>query len=244
MTRPMPSGVSQFFVERAYTEGGGTNIVNVILVDFRSFDTMGEIVVLCLVALTVFALLRRFRPAEESIESPEQQRYQDAFDDAEPDRAPGDTISDYLLIPRLIMIWLFPVIGTFAVYLFMRGHDLPGGGFAAGVTLSIAFVVQYMASGTRWVEDHLRVLPLRWMGLGLLTSVFTGAGAWWFGYPFLTTSFQYVELPIIGKMPLASALLFDLGVFALVVGATVLILIALAHQSLRSTRSTRAAESE
>ncbi|MCJ8142396.1 monovalent cation/H+ antiporter subunit A [Ancylobacter sp. A5.8] len=244
MTRPLPTSVSRFFVERAYTEGGGTNIVNVILVDFRGFDTMGEIVVLCLVALTVFALLRRFRPAEESIETPAQQRYQDAFDDAEPDRAPGETIRDYLLIPRLIMLWLFPVIGTFAVYLFMRGHDLPGGGFAAGITLSIGFVVQYMASGTRWVEDHLRVLPLRWMGLGLLTSAFTGMGSWWFGYPFLTSHFQYVELPVIGKVPAASALLFDLGVFALVVGATVLILIALAHQSLRSTRSARAMEGE
>ena len=59
--------------------------------------------------------------------------------------------------------------------------------------------------------------------------------------PFLTTSFQYLELPVLGKVPMASALLFDLGVFVLVVGATVLILIALAHQSIRSAKpSTRA----
>ncbi len=242
MTRPLPESVSRFFIERAYSEGGGRNIVNVILVDFRGFDTMGEIVVLCLAALTVFALLRRFRPAPESIESPEQQRIQNAYDEAAPDRRPGDTATDDMLIPRLIMHWLFPVIAVLAVYLFMRGHDLPGGGFAAGITLSIAFVVQYMASGTRWVEDHLRVLPLRWMGLGLLTSAATGVGSWWFGYPFLTSHFQYVELPFIGKMPTASALLFDLGVFLLVVGATVLILIALAHQSLRSSRAAQAAE--
>ena len=242
MTRPLISSVSRFFVERAYSEGGGTNIINVILVDFRGFDTMGEIVVLCLAALTVFALLRRFRPAPESIRTPEQQRIQNAYDEASPDRSPGDTVADYMLIPRLIMHWLFPVIAVMAVYLFMRGHDLPGGGFAAGITLSIAFVVQYMASGARWVEDHLRVLPLRWMGLGLLTSCATGVGSWWFGYPFLTSHFQYVELPLIGKMPAASALLFDLGVFALVVGATVLILIALAHQSLRSSRAAQANE--
>ncbi|RTL90646.1 monovalent cation/H+ antiporter subunit A [Ancylobacter aquaticus] len=242
MTRPLTSSVSRFFVERAYSEGGGTNIINVILVDFRGFDTMGEIVVLCLAALTVFALLRRFRPAPESIRTPEQQRIQNAYDEASPDRSPGDTVADYMLIPRLIMHWLFPVIAVMAVYLFMRGHDLPGGGFAAGITLSIAFVVQYMASGARWVEDHLRVLPLRWMGLGLLTSCATGVGSWWFGYPFLTSHFQYVELPLIGKMPAASALLFDLGVFALVVGATVLILIALAHQSLRSSRAAQANE--
>ncbi|PZQ84623.1 MAG: monovalent cation/H+ antiporter subunit A [Ancylobacter novellus] len=242
MTRPLPDSVSRFFVERAYTEGGGTNIVNVILVDFRGFDTMGEIVVLCLAALTVFALLRRFRPAPESAGSPEQQRIQDAYDDAEPSRSPGDTFADYMLIPRLVMNWLFPVIAVLAVYLFMRGHDLPGGGFAAGITLSIAFVVQYIASGARWVEDHLRVLPLRWMGLGLLTAISTGMGSWVFGYPFLTSHFRYGELPVFGKIPLASALLFDLGVFALVVGATVLILIALAHQSLRSSRASQAAD--
>ena len=242
MTRPLPQSVSRFFVENAYTEGGGTNIVNVILVDFRAFDTMGEIVVLCLAGLTVFALLRRFRPAPESIESPEQQRIQDAYDEAAPDRTLGDTVTDYMLIPRLIMNWLFPVIAVMAVYLFMRGHDLPGGGFAAGVTLSIAFIVQYMASGTRWVEDHLRVLPLRWMGAGLLISAGTGAGSFWFGYPFLTSHFQYLDIPFIGKVPAASALLFDLGVFALVVGATVLVLIALAHQSLRSNRAAQAAE--
>ncbi len=166
MTRPLPESVSRYFVERAYTEGGGTNIVNVILVDFRGFDTQGEIAVLCIVALTVFALLRRFRPATEATESPEQQRIQNALDDAAPDRQVGDTLSDYLFIPRIIMHWMFPVIGVLAVYLFMRGHDLPGGGFAAGITLSITFIVQYMASGTRWVEDRLRVLPLRWMGLG------------------------------------------------------------------------------
>lgn len=239
MTRPLPESVSRYFVERAYTEGGGTNIVNVILVDFRGFDTQGEIAVLCIVALTVFALLRRFRPATEATESPEQQRIQNALDDAAPDRQVGDTLSDYLFIPRIIMHWMFPVIGVLAVYLFMRGHDLPGGGFAAGITLSITFIVQYMASGTRWVEDRLRVLPLRWMGLGLLTSIATGVGSWFFGYPFLTSEARYVDLPVVGKVPMASALLFDLGVFALVVGATVLILVALAHQSLRTTRLSR-----
>ncbi len=86
------------------------------------------------------------------------------------------------------------------------------------------------------VEDRLRILPLRWIGLGLLFAAATGAGSWFFGYPFLTTFFQYTEIPHIGKMPTASALLFDLGVFTLVVGATVLVLIALAHQSLRKHR--------
>ena len=82
MTRPAPDSISRYFVENAYTKGGGTNVVNVILVDFRGFDTLGEITVLGVVALTVYALLRRFRPAPESIPVPEQQRAQDAHDDA------------------------------------------------------------------------------------------------------------------------------------------------------------------
>jgi multicomponent K+:H+ antiporter subunit A len=62
MTRPAPQSISPFFIDRALPEGGGTNVVNVMLVDFRGFDTLGEITVLGIVALTVYALLRRFRP--------------------------------------------------------------------------------------------------------------------------------------------------------------------------------------
>ncbi len=70
MTRPGPDSIARFFVENAYTQGGGTNIVNVILVDFRAFDTLGEITVLGIVAITVYALLRRFRPAPDSVPVP------------------------------------------------------------------------------------------------------------------------------------------------------------------------------
>lgn len=241
MTRPAVDGIGSFFLENAYTEGGGTNVVNVMLVDFRAFDTLGEIAVLGVVALTVFSLLRRFRPASESIGKPQQQLAQNAFDQDRPERSPGDTIAAYLLVPSQIMQWLFPVIIVVAVYLFMRGHDLPGGGFVGGLTMSIAFILQYMAGGTRWVEDRLRILPVIWIGSGLGIALLTGLGAWLFGYPFLTTYFQYVDIPWIGRVPLASALLFDLGVFLLVVGSTVLILIALAHQSVRSPRMSRAA---
>ncbi len=237
MTTPVVQTIGDYFLERAYPEGGGTNVVNVILVDFRGFDTMGEITVLAIVALTVFALLRRFRPASDSTDAPEQQRVQNQYDDAEPDREVGETLREYLMVPSVIMQWMFPVIITLAAYIFLRGHDLPGGGFAAGVIMSIGFLLQYLAGGTRWVEDRLRILPVRWIGVGLMLSALTGLGAWLFGYPFLTSYFRYLELPFIGKMPMASALLFDLGVFVLVVGAVVLMLIAIAHQSLRSYRS-------
>ncbi len=236
MKQPVPDAIASYFLEKAYTEGGGRNVVNVILVDFRGFDTLGEIAVLGIVALTVYALLRRFRPAPDTMLMPEQQQIQARFDEERPERNAGDTVREYLLIPSVIMQWMFPVIITFAVYILMRGHDLPGGGFSAGLTLSIAFLLQYLAGGTRWAEDRIRILPLRWMGVGLIMATVTGIGAWFLGYPFLTSHFQYLTVPLIGKMPAATALLFDLGVFLLVVGSTVLILVALAHQSIRINR--------
>jgi multicomponent K+:H+ antiporter subunit A len=239
MVLPMPDTIGSYFLERAYKEGGGRNVVNVILVDFRGFDTMGEITVLAAVALAVYALLRRFRPAATSIASPVQQRQQDEFDEVDPDRKRGDTVADYLLVPAVIMQWMFPVIIVLSLYLFMRGHDLPGGGFSAGVALATAFILQYLASGTIQVEDRLRVLPVLWIGFGLLLAAATGMASWLFGYPFLTSYSQYVDLPLIGPVPAASAIMFDLGVFGLVLGATVLMLIALAHQSIRKLRAAR-----
>ncbi|MGH7104575.1 MAG: monovalent cation/H+ antiporter subunit A [Acetobacteraceae bacterium] len=226
MTRPAIEGISRYFIEHAHSKGGGNNIVNVILVDFRGFDTLGEITVVGTVALAVFALLRRFRPAPDSIALPPRQR-----DDARPPPLP---------VPMLLMRLLFPVIGLVALFLLLRGHDLPGGGFVAGLTMAVAFLVQYMAGGARWVEARLRIHPVRWMGAGLLLAAGAGAGAWGFARPFLTA----YSLPLVGTIALPSVLVFDAGVFALVVGAVVLVLAALAHQSIRTRPPTRSAEPE
>jgi multicomponent K+:H+ antiporter subunit A len=244
MILPPADTISRYFVENAYTAAGGTNIVNVILVDFRGFDTLGEITVVAVVALTVYALLRRFRPAPDSIPVPEQQRAQNLADEAHPDRSKGDTVKGAMATPAVMMAVLFPVIGVAAIFLLLRGHDQPGGGFIAGITMAIAVILQYMARGAEWVEARLRIVPGAWMGFGLILAGGTGAGAWMFSRPFLTSSFSYAELPVIGRIPLASAILFDLGVFALVVGATVLMLIALAHQSVRSHRLPPPAETK
>jgi multicomponent K+:H+ antiporter subunit A len=235
MTRPLHNSVAHTFLEKSYSEGGGRNVVNVILVDFRGFDTMGEITVLGIVALTVYALLRRFRPAPDSLERRSKQ-----LPKPRERRAVGtterDALAELMYVPALLMHWIFPLIGVMGAYLFIRGHDRPGGGFAAGIAIAIAFILQYIATDTRWVESRLSIRPVQWMGLGLLCAILTGAAAWIFGNPFLTSHFQYVNVPLIGRVPIASALLFDLGVFLLVIGSTTLMLTALAHQSLRGSR--------
>lgn len=236
MTSPAPDSISKFFLERAYTDGGGTNVVNVILVDFRGFDTLGEITVLGVVALTVFALLRRFRPAADSVGVPEQQR---PLNGQYIDHMEGGAAGGFLPIPAVVVQLLFPFMVLMAVFLFLRGHDLPGGGFIAGITMAIALILQYMAAGIDVVETRLRISPLRWISFGLLTAACAGGAPWLFSRPFLTSYMNYAELPLIGAVPTASAVIFDLGVFLLVVGSTALMLVALAHQSIRSHRVAR-----
>src|SRR5690606_34868473 len=225
-----------FFVENAYEGAGGHTVVNVLPVDIRAFDTMGEIPVRGVAALAVFALLRRFRPRRELLGGTKQQQRQAAFDAAAGDREVGDTATEFLYVAGTAMHLMFPVLGVLAVYLFVRGHDDPGGGFAAGVAMAIAFILQYMARGARWVEERLRVLPVRWIGAGLLVAVSTGAGAWLFGRPLLKSYYERVDFPLLGSVPVASAMLFDLGVLLLVVGAPVLMPVALAHRSIRAPR--------
>jgi multicomponent K+:H+ antiporter subunit A len=238
MTRPFPQSISPFFLEHALAEGGGTNVVNVMLVDFRGFDTFGEITVLGVVALTVYALLRRFRPARESMALPVQQRAQadDGSSDLLNPRLAKDTAVGYLMVPAVLVRLLLPLAVLVSVYFFMRGHNAPGGGFVAGLVMSVALVLQFIVSGTEWVEEHLRIYPRRWIAGGLLLALATGSGAVVFGYPFLTTHTAHLHLPVLGELHVPSALFFDIGVFALVLGATMLILTALAHQSIRSHR--------
>jgi multicomponent K+:H+ antiporter subunit A len=239
MTRPFPQSISPFFLARSLPEGGGSNVVNVMLVDFRGLDTLGEITVLGAVALTVYALLRRFRPAPESLALPPQQQAipADLVTDLVHAQTVADTARGYLLVPAVLARLVLPVAVVVAVHLFMRGHNAPGGGFVAGLVLSTAFILQYIVSGTQWVEAHMRLRPQRWIATGLLVATFTGLGSLWFGYPFLTTHTAHVHVPLLGELHVASALFYDIGVFALVVGATLLILTALGHQAVRGHRA-------
>jgi multicomponent K+:H+ antiporter subunit A len=244
LTRTAPQSISPFFLARALPDGGGANVVNVMLVDFRAFDTLGEITVLGIVGITVFALLRRFRPPREAIEKPDQQLAVTpgvATDLLHP-RTGVESAEGYMTVPAVLVRLLLPIAGTMALYLFLRGHNEPGGGFVAGLVVAIAFIAQYMVSGTQWVEARMNLRPPLWIAWGLLVALTTGAGSIVLGYPFLTSHTAHFELPLVGEVHVPTALFFDIGVFAVVLGATLLALTALAHQSLRSRRRPRPPE--
>ncbi|WP_164019645.1 monovalent cation/H+ antiporter subunit A [Pyxidicoccus trucidator] len=239
MTRDFPERTS-FFLQHALSGGGGRNVVNVMLVDFRGFDTFGEGVVLALVALTVYALLRRFRPATEVMTLPPQQQVlpADLQTDLVNPRQARDTAVGYLMVPAVLIRLLLPVSGVVAAFFFVRGHNAPGGGFVAGLVMSVGFLLQYLVSGTEWVEERLRLAPRTLIAVGLLLVLGTAVGSFVVGYPLLTSHTFHVKAPVLGEVHLGSATFFDLGVFCLVLGSTLFILVALAHQSIRAHRAT------
>ncbi|MFI9457599.1 monovalent cation/H+ antiporter subunit A [Acinetobacter sp. NPDC052428] len=210
MTRDHNS-ISWFFLQQSIPLGGGTNVVNVILVDFRGFDTFGEITVLGIAAIGVLSLMDGMR-------------------------AHGTTMTQGLtyrfnpspLMLRITASWILPVALVVSLYIFMRGHNLPGGGFIAGLVTSLALIIQYIAVGQDKTEQLLGAKSGRlyeiWIGVGLTIAGLTGVAAWFWSRPFLTSAHIYVSPPIIGEMHLASAALFDVGVYVTVVGATMLMI--------------------
>jgi multicomponent K+:H+ antiporter subunit A len=177
--------------------------------------------------------LRRFRPAPESREQPRPQR-EDAARDA---LASNEGLpTGYMRIPATVGRMLLPMAGLVSLYFLLRGHNAPGGGFVGGLVMATAIIVQYMTSGVLWVESRLRIHPQYWMAVGLNCAGFAGILAWFGAKPYLTSMEWHAHVPLIGELHLSSVLLFDIGVFMVVVGGTILMLVAIAHQSLRRPR--------
>ena len=208
LTRPFTS-ISDYFITHSLPGGGGANVVNVILVDFRGFDTLGEITVLALAGLGIHAMLYGLR-------------LPGLTQDAEGRSWNWDT---HPAIMAALARLLLPLALLVSIYIFLRGHNAPGGGFIAGLITAVALILQYLTNGVAWTHQRLSSNMLPLIGAGLLIATLTGLGSLVFGYPFLTSSFTHVHWPIIGDFELATAMLFDLGVYLVVVGATLLILI-------------------
>jgi multicomponent K+:H+ antiporter subunit A len=202
------SSISDFFIANSVPGGGGHNVVNVILVDFRGFDTLGEITVLAIAGLAVLKLLNRLRlfmPHSDAEGRPWS-----------PDRYPMIlTIISQALLPLAILV---------AVFILLRGHNEPGGGFIAGLVTAVALILLYIARGVDWAQERLDFQYQTVAIAGVALAALTGVGSWLFGHPFLTSAFGYLHIPLIGEIELATAMIFDIGVYLAVVGATLMIL--------------------
>lgn len=220
MTRNVTS-ISEYHIAQSKPGGGGTNVVNVILVDFRGFDTFGEIIVLCIAALAIFALLDtavRGEPARRLAAM--RQRLESA--DAHPLML---VVMTRVLLPLALMV---------GVYIFLRGHNMPGGGFIAGLVVAIAFLMQSFASGYAWAAARQRLNAHTMLGAGVLIAGFTGVASFVFDRPFLTSTYGYLTWPVVGTFEVASAMAFDLGVFLVVVGTVLLSLSQIARVEARA----------
>lgn len=224
LTRPERDGISRYHWENSYTGGGGTNVVNVTLVDFRAFDTLGEIVVLGIAGLAIYALLE---PAARGVAGRRLREWR-SEDPHSPERHP----MMFVMATRLLL----PLALLVGIYIFLRGHNQPGGGFVAALVFSIAILLQYLASGFDWTDARKRMGEHPLIGLGIMIATATGLGSLLFGAPFLASSFGYFHLPMIGEFELATAMLFDLGVACVVVGAVTMALSQLAHVAQRAAR--------
>ena len=219
------STISDYHLANSYEGGGGTNVVNVILVDFRGYDTYGEIIVLGIAGLIIFAVMNAL------LDGPASRRLRNVnyAQDRSRDRHPMMMV----VVTRVLM----PIAGMVGIYIFLRGHNEPGGGFVAGLVIAIALLMQYMASGFAWTQARQMVEYHAMIGFGVIIAGLTGAGAWIFGRPFLTSSYTYVHLPPIEEFELATAMLFDLGVFLTVLGAVMLMLYSLSRIAIYAGQS-------
>ena len=210
MTRDHNS-ISWFFVQQSLPLGGGSNIVNVILVDFRGFDTFGEIAVLGIAAIGALCMMDGMRTHGTTMTQGLSYRFNPSP-----------------LMFRMTASWVLPVALVVSLYIFLRGHNYPGGGFIAGLITSMALVIQYIGLGQDQAEKMLRAKSGRlyevWIGLGLLIAGLSGIASWLWARPFLTSAHIYVESGLFGTFHLASAAAFDLGVYGTVVGATMLLI--------------------
>ncbi len=224
MTREVRNSVSSYHWANSYSGGGGTNVVNVTLVDFRAFDTLGEIIVLGIAGLAIFALLE---PAARGVAGRRLRGWREDMPHS-PERHP----MMFVMATRLLL----PLALLVGIYIFLRGHNQPGGGFIAALVFSIAILLQYLASGFDWTDERRQIGEHPLIAFGVLIAIATGLGSLVFGAPFLTSSFDYFTLPLIGKFELATASLFDLGVLSVVVGAVMMALAQLSHVAQRASR--------
>lgn len=184
-SQPMDSSVSDFFAENSFPGGHGRNIVNVILVDFRAFDTLGEVVVVVIAGIAAVSLLKTRAKKQNRIQS---------------------------LIFATTAHIVAALMLVFSVYLLLRGHNEPGGGFIGALIAVIGFSLLMFAESPKYVRARLHFKPLLIALSGIALSLISGGLSFAFDKPFLT-GLWWKDL-----IPLGTPLVFDVGVYLAVIG--------------------------
>lgn len=205
--------ISEFFLKESYNQAGGKNVVNVILVDFRGFDTLFEIMVLGIASLAIYGLIHL--------------RMETELPPLEPAKKELLPLRSNDVILQTVSKGIVLVILIFSLYLFFAGHNHPGGGFIGALMASAALMLIAIAFG---MDQVRKVLPVNYRLLtasGLMLAILTASGSFLFDAPFLSHTFGHFHLPVLGDTELATAVLFDLGVFLAVVGVTMTIILSI-----------------
>jgi multicomponent Na+:H+ antiporter subunit A len=203
--------ISDFFAARSYVSAFGRNVVNVILVDFRGFDTLGETTVIAMAAILAWSLL-----------GPTMARQPRAA------VVPGRSIFILVMTSRLFF-WLLTVL---SVLILLRGHNEIGGGFVGGLTAALAFALISLADGTDRARAMLRVHPMALAGGGLFVAIVSGLPGLFRHGDFLRH--LWFELDVLGvHIKQGTTLLFDLGVYLVVLGAVLAFLFGLRREAAR-----------
>ncbi|MBD0863369.1 Na+/H+ antiporter subunit A [Gordonia sp. zg691] len=221
--------------EAAYEFGHGANAVNVLLVDIRAWDTLGEVSVLIAAATGVASMVfrnRRFGAAPRVADAARLQagigggdtNGDDDDDPIPPDRTTwllGSGLRDprhRSMVLEATTRLLFPTMVVLSIYFFYAGHNAPGGGFAGGLTMGLALVLRYLAGGRYELGEALPIEPGRILGAGLAVSGITAVVSLFLGAPALSSAVFEITVPVLGDIKLVTALFFDLGIYLIVVG--------------------------
>ena len=220
-TKPFDTSVSQYFADRSLTEAFGRNVVNVILVDFRALDTLGEIAVVAFAAISAWGLLT-----------------------VAPDRLAA-TRDRTVTMPSLIFVttarFFFVLMLVVSVYILFRGHNEPGGGFIGGLIASAGFAVLALALGVDLARRRLWLHPVVVMGTGLVLAIASGLPGAWLNGSFLTH--QWTELPLgFTKLKIGTTMIFDLGVYLTVLGGVLAFLVRVQQQNALAAPSLQGAK--
>jgi len=203
--------------------GGGLNVVNVILVDHRGYDTLGEVTVLGITALAVLSLIgsapaRKLRAlVSRGLGGVPEQFHPD--DPRSVNIGPQPTLHSSLF--TIAMRLILPLALIFAGYVFFKGHNAPGGGFIAGLTASVALAVFRMAAGPDALKKLIPIKPAPMAAIGLAVALASAVWPLAIGDAFMRSYHDIVELPGGGSYHWASVMLFDFGVLTVVVAVSV-----------------------